>query len=78
MRCQNIVLLFFDVSGTGAMTSQCSTSLPFVTRKMSTLTAPCGLLRPAQWAWMATMSPSAMTRPMSPLALGKAFRKPLM
>ncbi len=37
------MLLFFDASGIGAMTSQCSTSLPFVTRKMSTPTSPFGL-----------------------------------
>jgi hypothetical protein len=46
--CQNMVLVFFDVSGIGAITSQCSTSLPSFTRKISTPTSPFRLMRPVQ------------------------------
>src|SRR5690349_4444638 len=49
-RRQNTVLWLFDVAGIGALTSQCSTSLPSLTRKMSTVTFPCGPDRPVQWA----------------------------
>jgi hypothetical protein len=48
---QNIVLAFAAVSGTGSMTSQCSTNLPSATRKMSTMTSPRVPGVRSRWTW---------------------------
>jgi hypothetical protein len=46
---QNIVLALAEVSGTGWITSQCSTTLPLSRRKMSTTASPAALSeRPCQ------------------------------
>ena len=46
---QNIVLALAEVSGTGWITSQCSTTLPLSSRKMSTTASPAALSeRPCQ------------------------------
>ncbi len=48
---QNIVLALAEVSGIGWITSQCSTTLPPSSRKMSTTASPRGLSdRPCQWS----------------------------
>src|SRR5260221_9139885 len=68
---QNMVLLFAAVSGIGWITSQCSTSLPFSSRKISTTASPRGSSdRPCQWLCRMTYSPSAKTRLISYCASG--------
>ena len=48
-RAQNMVLALAEVSGTGWITSQCSTTLPCSSRKMSTTNSPAALSeRPCQ------------------------------
>ena len=68
---QNIVLALAEVSGAGWITSQCSTTLPFSSRKMSATTSPAELSeRPCQWLCRMTWSPSAKTRLILPRASG--------
>src|SRR5277367_3744164 len=46
---QNIVFSFSDVFGMAWMTSQCSTTLPSSTRKMSMMASPFSPKKPVYW-----------------------------
>lgn len=56
--CANMSWPPAAVSGTGWITSQCSTTLPSTTRKMSTTADP----KDRKWWWIATRFSSARTR----------------
>ena len=73
---QNMPFELADCVGISWITSQCSTTLPFSIRKMSTIARP-GVSSPrVECTCNTTRSPSAITRLISPCCFGKrAFKK---
>src|SRR5215216_4948147 len=64
------------VSGNGWTTSQCSTILPFSSRKKSTATVPGSSAEVLSNPWVTTMSPSPTTRLISMLSSGELPSEP--
>src|SRR6267378_2874039 len=65
---------FAESSTTGWITSQCSTTLPSSSRKKSASARPFSPGFSVRWAWVVTMSPSAMARLMSRVRSGFSAR----